>query len=59
MSHETGLDLILSIMGSRERVERSGGADNMIAFMIFKEHLGLLCSGARVDPGRPIRRLLL
>lgn len=58
MSPERGLDLILSIMGSRGRVERSGG-DNMIAFMIFKEHLGLLCSGARVDPGRPIKRLLL
>lgn len=30
--------------------------DDMIAFMIFKK---LLCSGARVDTERPIRRPLL
>ena len=38
VSHGRGLDLIQSIMGSCERVERSRG-EGMIAFMTFKEHL--------------------
>ena len=55
MSRESGLDLILSIIGEAMGGSKEAG-DDMTAFMTFKK---LLCSGARVDTGRPIRRLLL